>query len=138
MSLEYVERKIVEALKLHNGHALRTRQQITAWALEDPKLLMALTKSHLTGIVAYNVERVLSGRAAAARKNQQATQKIPQKTVQNVPKTKGAFGAEILKAVTSSSSEIFGLEHMGDIKRPGGVSQKHIDAIRAIAKNKKF
>ena len=70
MSLEYVERKIVEALKLSNGNAAGARQQVIAWSLEDPELLKALTKSHLTGIVAYNIERVVSGRAEKARQKQ--------------------------------------------------------------------
>lgn len=137
MSLEYAERRIAEAIKLAKGNTTRARQQIIAWALEDPKLLQALTKSHLSGIVAYNLERVISGRAAAARKAQKPAQKQT-KTKQAPAKEQGDFGVELLKAVASSSSEVFGLENNGDLSRPGQVSQNHINAIRAIAsRNKK-
>ena len=135
MSLEYAERRIAEALKLAKGNQARARQQVTAWALQDDKLLQALTKSHLSGIVAYNIERVASGRAAAARKAQKPTPKPANKAA---PQKEADFGVELLKAVASSSSEVFGLENgSAGIGRPGQVSQNHINAIRAIATNKK-
>ncbi|MGB0718950.1 MAG: hypothetical protein ACPGRX_00660 [Bdellovibrionales bacterium] len=136
MSLEYVERKIVEALKAVKGNQARARQQIIAWAMQDPELLKGLTRAHLSGIVAYNVERVMSGRAAAARAAKKQTApanaQAPQKPK---PKTKeDAFGMELLKAVASSSSEVFGLENgSSGIGRPGQVSQNHINVIRAMA-----
>jgi len=135
MSLEYAERRIVEALKLAKGNQARARQQVIAWALTDDKLLQALTKSHLSGIVAYNIERVASGRAAAARKVQK-----PKPKAANTQKTnkEADFGVELLKAVASSSSEVFGLENgSSGIGRPKQVSQNHINAIRAIASQKK-
>ena len=135
MSLEYAERRIAEALKLAKGNQARARQQVIAWALTDEKLLQALTKSHLSGIVAYNIERVASGRAAAARKAQK-----PAKKAANATKTnqEADFGVELLKAVASSSSEVFGLEN--NTAGLGGktqVSQNHINAIRAIASKTK-
>jgi len=138
MSLEYVERKIVEALKLTKGNTMRARQQVITWALEDQKLLQSLTKSHLSGIVAYNIERVASGRAALARKNQKPVTQSAQKSANNTKATREPdFGVEILKAVTSGSSEVFGLENgSSGIGRPGKVSQSHVNAIRAIATNK--
>lgn len=136
MSLEYVERRIAEALKLSKGNTARARQQIIAWALEDETLLKALTKSHLSGIVAYNIERVASGRAAAARKAQKPKPK--QAAPQKAAKKEEDFGVELLKAVASSSNEVFGLENgSSGIGRPGQVSQNHINAIRAIASKNK-
>jgi len=136
MSLEYAERRIAEAIKLAKGNTTRARQQVIAWALTDEKLLQALTKSHLSGIVAYNIERVASGRAAAARKAQKPIAKKPANTAK--PNQKEDFGVELLKAVASSSTEIFGLENgSAGIKRPGQVSQNHINAIRAIASKTK-
>lgn len=135
MSLEYVERKIAEALNLSKGNTARARQQIITWALEDNKLLQALTKSHLSGIVAYNIERVASGRAAAARKAQKPVQKPTKAQSQN---KEADFGVELLKAVASSSSEVFGLENgSSGIGRPGQVSQNHVNAIRKIASQNK-
>ena len=136
MSLEYAERRIAEALKLAKGNQAKARQQVIAWALNDDKLLKALTKSHLSGIVAYNIERVASGRAAAARKAQKPIEKA---AATAAPQKEAGFGVELLRAVANSSSEIFGLENgSSGIGRPKQVSQDHINAIRAIAsKNKK-
>ena len=132
MSLEYAEARIAEALKLAKGNQTKARQQVINWALQDDKLLQALTKSHLSGIVAYNIERVASGRAAVAKKAA-PKQEAPKKSNQQ-----GDFGVELLKAVASSSSEVFGLENgSSGIGRPGQVSQNHINAIRAIASKKK-
>lgn len=135
MSLEYAERRIAEAIKLAKGNTTRARQQVIAWAMQDEKLLQALTKSHLSGIVAYNIERVASGRAAAARKAAKPVAK-PANTAK--PKQEADFGVELLRAVASSSTEIFGLENgSAGIKRPGQVSQNHINAIRKIASKTK-
>ncbi|MGH1398103.1 MAG: hypothetical protein ACRBCT_02705 [Alphaproteobacteria bacterium] len=131
MSLEYVERKIVEALKLHNGNTARTREQLIAWAIEDQQLLLGLTKSHLSGIAAYNIERVVSGRAAKARA--QAKPKAPAKQRQPAGND---FGVELLKAVASTSSEVFGLENNTPLGGRARVSQGHINAINSIASRK--
>ncbi len=138
MSLEYVERRIVEALKQTKGNTVRARQQVIAWAMEDPKLLLSLTKSHLSGIVAYNVERVVSGRAAAARKQQRpAEKKQQQPKAQEKPPVDGPFGVELLKAVADTSSAVFGLEDNGGLSRPKRVSQSHLDAIKAMTSKKR-
>ena len=129
MSLKYAEAKIKEALVLSGGNQARARQQIIAWAFEDAKLLQALTKHHLTGIAAYHVERVASGRTAKPKTPP------PAKPAKKVPSTDDAFGKEILKAVANSSSAIFGLEGYAAPQRRGQASQRHIDAIRQMAKN---
>lgn len=137
MSLEYAEKRIKDALKLAKGNQSRARQQIIAWAMEDNALLQALTKSHLSGIVAYNIDRVASGRAAAAKKPHVVKEKPAQAQGKSQKQKEGDFGVELLKAVASSSSEVFGLENNASLGRRGQVSQNHIDAIRAIAaKNK--
>ena len=131
MSLAYVENRIKEALKLTKGNVTRARQQVIKWCEEDPKLLQGLTRAHLNGIVAYNIERVASGRSAKSK----AKMPPPAK-----PATKGKdkekFGMEILKAVVSSST-LFGLEQDARPGKKGQASQQHIDAIKKLAgKNK--
>lgn len=148
MSMEYVEGRIKEALKLCGGNRLKARQQVIAWTYEDNKLLHALASPHLSGIVAYNVERVDSGRAEAAKappptpeepkaeappkaKKDAAPRpnkpKVPQK-----PKEE-QFGLEILKAATGGNPAVFGLEDTGAPQKRQGASQKHIDTIKSIA-----
>ncbi|MCB1650528.1 MAG: hypothetical protein KDI46_00585 [Alphaproteobacteria bacterium] len=139
MSREYAEHRIKEALKLSGGNMLKARQQIIAWTYEDTKLLHELTKPHLSGIVAYNIERVASGRAEAAKQPpsppaEQPPKPAPVRSAKSpAKKPENAFGMELLKAVASEHPTIFGLEDNGALKRPQGVSQKHIDAINAIA-----
>ncbi len=131
MSLKYAEEKIEEALKLAKGNPMRARQQVMSWAFGDPKLLYALTKNHLTGIVAYHVDRVASGRAA-----KQAETPQPKKAVAPAHKATSKeeeFGLQLLKAVANSSAEVFGLEDTGKPRTKGQVSQSHVDALKALA-----
>lgn len=124
MSKEYAERRIKDALRLANGNAARARQQVIAWTFEDAKLLHALTAPHLTGIVAYNIERILSGRAGDS---EAPPPKKPQVTAQD------EFGIEILKAVAASSAVRFGQESYAARGKRGKASKQHIDAIREMA-----
>ena len=135
MSIEYAESRIKEALKLSGGNTIKARQQIIAWTYEDSKLLHALAKPHLSGIVAYNIERVASGRADAA-KEAKPPEKKPAAKKANGKAKEEQFGLEILKAV-AGSPEIFGLEDPGAPRKKPGVSQSHIDAITAMASKKK-
>lgn len=127
MSREYAERRIKEAIKKANGNAMRARQQIIAWTMEDTKLLDALTRPHLNGIVAYNVERVMSGRSNAKE------EPVPEKPLAG----EDEFGIEILKAVAASDAAIFGRENSGaPMAKRGRASKQHIDAIRQMASKK--
>ena len=131
MSLEYAERRIKEALKLARGNPVKARQQVIAWTFEDSKLLYALTKHHLSGIVAYHIERVASGRAS------QSKAPPPPKPEKAPVKQDDEFGMEILKAVANSSSAVFGLEGYAAPRKRGQASQQHIDAIRQMAARSK-
>ncbi len=103
----YIEEKIKEALALSQGSEAKARQKIIAWAQEDQALLLALAKPHLSGIVAYNIERVTSGRAAKAGM-EFVSSPVPAKKSQEPPKER--FGLELLKAVAASDAAVFGLE----------------------------
>lgn len=129
MSREYAEKRIKEALKKTNGNAVKARQQVIAWTYEDSKLLHALTKAHLTGIVAYNIERILSGRGAAEESPVPASAPTKKKTEEE------NFGTELLKAVAGNSGAMFGLEaySTSSRKRPK-VSKAHLQAIQAMTR----
>lgn len=135
MSREYAEGRIKEALKKTNGNAVRARQQVIAWTYEDPKLLHALTKAHLSGIVAYNIERILAGRGTAEVAEQQSSDNVKSKAPAQKEEN---FGAELLKAVAGNSGAQFGLESYssGGTSR-NKVSKNHIDAINALTKGRK-
>ncbi|MEM7650734.1 MAG: hypothetical protein AAF204_01470 [Pseudomonadota bacterium] len=135
MSREYAESRIKEALKLSGGNTIKARQQIIAWTFEDAKLLHALAKPHLSGIVAYNIERVASGRADAQKSAKPPEEKKAAPSKSNGKESKDQFGLEILKAVAGSPA-IFGLEDPGAPQKKAGVSENHIKAIEAIASKK--
>jgi hypothetical protein len=132
MSREYADKRIREALRLAKGNATRARQQIIAWTNEDPKLLMALTKPHLTGIVAHAINRVIHNAEAGA----DMAEDIPETpTPLNMPPE--TFGQEIMQALKSSNAAVFGHEGGSTPGRRGQASQRHIDALRHIAKKGK-
>jgi hypothetical protein len=133
MSFEYAERRIKEALRQAKGNRTRARQQVIAWTFEDSKLLHELTKHHMTGIVAYHIDRIASGRAEKA----QGKDKIPAQRPK-IAKPKGdKFGMEILKAVAATNAEIFGLESPAAPRKRGQASQQHINALQQMASKSK-
>lgn len=141
MSREYVENRIRQALKQHNGNAYNAKKQIMAWTYEDVKLLQYITKPHLSGIVAYNIERVISAieeeERAPKKAQQPANSDMPTQQqkpkVKTSPKTKkeDAFGMQLLKAV-AGSSEVFGFDSGRPSRRPTA-SKRHSDILRHIA-----
>ncbi len=126
MSKEYTEKKIKEALALHNGNIARTRKQIIKLAAEDSDLLYALTRPHLDGIIAYQVDRVASGRAELEKRHPQA-----EKSKATSPTSEENFGMDLLRAVATSEAAVFGQQNpMGNRRKTA--SKQHIDAIRQI------
>ncbi len=130
MSREYAEGRIREALKLSKGNPTRARQQIIAWTNEDPRLLQALARPHLTGIVAHAVSRVIhqQNREIDAPDIPDAPQSLDME-----PKT---FGEEIFKALQSSNTPSFGHEGVAPPVKKKQASQSHIDALRQMASKK--
>ena len=135
MSLEYVEKRIREALRLSRGNTLQARKIITGWCQEDPKLLQSMTKPHLSGIVAYNIDRVASGRSTRAReKIKSPSSKTPQTPKK---KTEDNFGRDLLKAVAAAGAAEFGFDHGRPSPKRGQASQQHINAIHQMASRSK-
>ncbi len=127
MNREYAERRIREALKASGGNAARARQQVTAWAFDDAKLLHELVAPHITGIVAHAVNRVMTTK-------EKPVPATPEKNP--IEDETDPFGMEILKAIALGKPAQFGLESGTPIKKQQA-SQRHIDAIRQmVSKNK--
>lgn len=125
MSREYAESRIQEALKLSKGNATRARQRIIAWTFEDPKLLQALARPHLSGIVAHAIGRVVHKQDI----DETETPDVPE-MLDMAPET---FGKEILAALQSRNTATFGQENsVPPVRRPQA-SKSHIDALKHIA-----
>ncbi len=127
MSREYADTKIREALKLCNGNMALARKQIITLAQNDSALLQALTQPHLDGIVAYQIERVASGRA-------EIENRFPDEPP---PKKEENFGMELLRAIASSDVQIFGQENTSSGGKRKSASRQHIDAIHKIASSRR-
>ena len=132
MNRDYSERRIRDALKSSGGNISRARQEITAWAFDDAKLLHELVAPHITGIVAHAVNRVatMKEKPAPAAPEQAQSQTVNAKGVKGDP-----FGMEILKAIALGNPAQFGLENGAPTKKQAA-SQRHVDAIRAMVSKK--
>ena len=129
MSREYAESRIRDALKLAKGNPTKARQQIIAWTNEDARLLQALARPHLTGIVAHAVNHVIHHQGMAAEEIQAEPQALDMEP--------SIFGQEILKALQSSDTARFGQESVAPPAHRPKASQSHIDALKRMAGKKK-
>ncbi|MCL4679419.1 MAG: hypothetical protein KJ017_12590 [Alphaproteobacteria bacterium] len=130
----YVENRIREALKKARGNKNLARQQLIAWTYEDAKLLHALTRPHLDGIIAYNIDRLLSGRGEAAKEegvNAKTAAKTPPPAARKAKVDD--FGMELLRAVAASDAAIFGQETGAPPAKRGQASRRHVDALMKMA-----
>ncbi len=123
MSKEYAEDKIRQALKEYGGNIALARKQVMLWAHDDAALMRSIVAPHLDGIIAYQVERVASGRAELERRHPSKTS--PKKEEEN-------FGMDLLRAVASSDATVFGYDSPITPKRKSA-SKQHIDAIHKMA-----
>lgn len=130
MSREYAEKKIRTALAQAKGNATRARQMIIGWCAEDHQLLLALTRPHMTGVVAHAVSRVMQRKEVA----QESPPATPDHRAVNV--SEASFGQQILGAMQGRDAVHFGREPTAPLGRRKA-SQAHIDALNMIAKSGK-
>ncbi len=131
MSREYAEKRIKEALAHAKGNATKARQQIIAWTNEDPKLLQALAQPHLTGIVAHAISRVVH-----MQEVEEVEHDIPD-APQSLDMAPDTFGKEILRALASDNTAMFGRDTGAVPVGRKQASQSHIDALKQIASKSK-
>lgn len=127
MNRDYAEKRIRDALKATGGNPTRARQQVTAWAFDDAKLLHELVAPHITGIVAHAVNRVMSAKEKP----------VPAAPPKVSAKKGDEFGMEILKAIALGNPAQFGHETASAPVKKQQASQRHIDAIRAMVSKDK-
>ncbi len=122
MASEYAKNKIKDALKLCNGNTKLARQQIAVLIREDETLLRELVSPHLDGIIAYQVERVASGRA----EKEEVRPNIP------IPEIDNDFGMKLLRAAVSDDVVVFGKDNMRYPRKRKIASKQHIEAIHKM------
>lgn len=129
MSREYAEKRIREALVATKGNTHKAQQRIIAEAAQDHKLLLALTRGHLTGVVALWINRVLT--------RMEPEDEPPPEEPQSLDMEPQTFGAEIMRALEDNANPMFGHENASPSFGRGKASQRHIDAIRQMARKGK-
>jgi hypothetical protein len=130
MTWDYVERKVMEALKITRGNPTKARQQLIAWTYEDNKLLYELTKPHMTGIVGHAIAHVVN------KQNNEDDEAKPDLQTVSEQDLNGDFGLEILKAIAGGGSPKFGVENNAPRVPKKQASKSHIDAINMMAGKK--
>ena len=138
MSLSYAESKIIEAYKLSKGNKTKVNQVIAVLAKQDPDLLKGLTDQYMRGIIAAQVDRVLSGKSSASQTKTHAKpvkfeQIAPKKQADEIAEETNDFGLEILRNASADTAEVFGFDSGAPIPPPQKASQSHIDAIHQMA-----
>ena len=130
MSWDYVERKVMEALKISRGNTTVARKQILAWTYEDTKLLAELTKPHMAGIIGHAIGHVVN------KKEKEEEQQKPEQKAISEQDINEEFGLEILKAIAGGGTPKFGIENNSARPKKQAASKNHVDAINQIARNK--
>lgn len=127
MSLEYAQGRIEEALRLNKGNTTKARQQVIAWTYDDPKLLMALSRPHLTGIVAHAINRVIQN-----QKLHDEQDVIPE-TPEGIEMAPATFGQEIMNSLKSSNTPMFGFEGNVPPVSRRKASKSHVENLKRIS-----
>lgn len=123
----YAEQVIKKALAQSGGNAARARQNIMTLCAQDDKLLQALSRPHLTGIVAHAVNRVIHQKTIRAKSSVS-----PSPNVRKEDFSDQDFGKEILKAIAANSGAVFGQEAYAAPQKRGKASKSHIDALKKM------
>lgn len=133
MAQSYLQKCVLDALTKAKGNETKARALIAAQALEDNELLIALSKPHLSGIVAHAV-----GRQAI----QQKAKKDRMEDLPPLPKAPKAnkendFALDLLKALGGNNVAKFGAEDAAPRVGKKAASQQHVNALKLMAAKSK-
>lgn len=124
MARNYALGRIRHALREAKGNNLKARQQIIAWTYEDHKFLLELVRPHLKGIIGHAMGHVES------LVEKESIEPISEPAV-DLEGTE--FGKEILQSIAEGGALNFGQAHVGPPLKKTAASQRHIDAMKALA-----
>lgn len=133
MAQSYLQKCVLEALAKTNGNETKARALISAQALEDSELLIALAKPHLSGIVAHAVNRQAIQLKAKKERGEEELPPIPNIPTQN----KNDFAMDILKALGGTHVAKFGEEDAAPRIAKKQASQRHVNALKLMAAKSK-
>lgn len=135
MAQSYLQDCILDALARAKGNQNKAQKIIALQAMEDPQLLQALAKPHLTGIVAHAV-----GRIAIQENAKKASERdMPDKPVVGgaLAQDMNGFGLDLLKALGGPNVPKFGMEDAAPRLGKKQASLQHVNALKMMANKSK-
>ncbi|MBL8642030.1 MAG: hypothetical protein JNL76_07950 [Alphaproteobacteria bacterium] len=135
MAQSYLQKCILEALAKAKGNETKARALIAAQALDDHDLLIALSKPHLSGIVAHAVGR----QSIQIKAKKDRLEDLP--PLPKPPSSKGTkendFALDLLKALGGNNVAKFGVEDAAPRVGKKPASQQHVNALKLMAAKSK-
>jgi hypothetical protein len=125
MSIDYAEKKVIEALEQAGDNKAKARKLLLTWIQADHKLLLGLTAVHLKGIIPYWVERM--------ERKESVVEEVSQSIKAPATKDPKSFGEAMLRSFAGQKTAVFGLETGNTPLQKRAASQKHIDTIKFLA-----
>ena len=122
---EYVQEKVIEALKKAKGMRGTAKRMLAGLCATDERFLREVVSNHLGAILDHAIQHY--ARTTLAQ--------MSQKPVAAAPPKAESMGKEMLKRFAGQNTPQFGLDDpsQGTGKRPAA-SKRHKDAINLIAK----
>lgn len=133
MAQTYLENRIAEALKKAKGNQTKARQIVTSMALEDDQLLLAITRPHLSALVAHAVGHFAAG--VKTKKKAGDADDLP--PIPKAAKGEGGFGLDLLKALGGPNTPKFGREEAAPPVKKKKASEQHVSALKLLASKSK-
>jgi hypothetical protein len=134
MAQSYLQKCILEAMAKANGNETKARALVAAQALEDNELLIALSKPHLSGIVAHAVGRQAI-QLKAKKERMEDLPPLPKAPSKN--KKENDFALDLLKALGGNNVAKFGAEDAAPRVGKKPASQQHVNALKLMAAKSK-
>lgn len=129
----YTMSRIQDALEQCDGNQTKAQKTILSWLEKDQTLLAGLVAPHLKAIIAHAVAHVAK-QGAPARKAGETARSVP--PVEPSDSDLGDFARELLEGLAGAAdAPKFG--ESGSTGKPKQASQKHVDAIHAMASRSK-
>lgn len=137
MTAEHADRKIKEILTKVQGQGKLAEQAVRALAEKDHSFLLSLVEPYLNGVILHGIERARKSTGLKEPSaSKQTSQTLPKTTVKPTAKkqTVQALPTGDMDHLMKAWAKSF--ETGKATKEPGQtVSQKHVDALKALVKN---
>lgn len=129
MSREYAMSRVKDALEKADGNHLKAQRLLLQWLEKDHSLLFGLVTPHVQSIITAAIAHVTQPPRKAPPAPAPKKEKVS-------TKEKGEFGDALLSSLNDpqGGAATFGEATPRGLSKPGKASNRHVDAINALAK----